>query len=205
MPAPVPESNQVSRISKINVLMDCITESKQPSVLEVLKLMDANEPMTNLKYADAHSELDYFGVKTISDVYTYPVELLATLGGLGRDGVHRLRRYTWEKVLEPLTRYQMVGDNDDSSEVEVVKTEVAAIGPSQRVAKQTTVSDHDIQSIRCTQKGKEREEIRRWIDSTIQGDALEGVDGLEFNADVESEGKSEDYEYEYVGSSSQEL
>jgi hypothetical protein len=85
--APVPITQQPSGPTctpRMAVVTECVARSRRPSVLEVLRLMDAKEPRRDLRYADAHSELCDHGITDILDVYTYPVQLLAPLGNLGR-------------------------------------------------------------------------------------------------------------------------
>jgi hypothetical protein len=70
--------------------------------MELLTLMDVEEPVVGLKYASIHSELYDHGIKDIIDIHTLPVELLATLGSLGLDRANCLHRYAREKLLKPL-------------------------------------------------------------------------------------------------------
>src|ERR1700730_1548813 len=74
-PAPTMQLlSDLSGTSKVIVAMDCLASSRKPTILEVLKLMDADEPTLKRKYADAHSELCNHGITNIMDVYTYLVE-----------------------------------------------------------------------------------------------------------------------------------
>ncbi|KAI0282408.1 hypothetical protein BC826DRAFT_1110811 [Russula brevipes] len=64
--------------AEVFVVMDCLTESRGPTILEVLRLMDADEPREDLKYVNAYSELCDHDITNLLDIYTYPVELLAS-------------------------------------------------------------------------------------------------------------------------------
>ncbi|KAI0288225.1 hypothetical protein BC826DRAFT_1107919 [Russula brevipes] len=179
-------------MSRINLLMDAITSSSRPSILEVLRLMDAKEPMPGKRYADAHTELYDNGITDILDVYTYPVELLAPLGNLGKGGIHRLRRFTWERVLRPLT-YVLVGPGDDDSVVEVAKE-----APFMRDDLRERGGNHegDSESI-GTERIRRQEAIQEWIDSnTQQGEDMYAVDCIGSTVDVSER------EYDAASSSS---
>jgi hypothetical protein len=186
------------------VVTECVARSRRPSVLEVLRLMDAKEPRRDLRYADAHSELCDHGITDILDVYTYPVQLLAPLGNLGRVGVHRLRQFTWEKVLKPLT-YSLVWEKgDDNSVVEVDKDGVSM----REVGSRDGGRNHegDSQSIRTRRVGLGREAIQEWVDSIIQeGEDMYAVDSMDSTVDV-MEREASEGEYDAASSSSsQEL
>jgi hypothetical protein len=53
---------------------------RMPTVEELLTLMDIHEPAIDLKYIDTLDEFQDFGLKDVVDVYSLPVELLATIG-----------------------------------------------------------------------------------------------------------------------------
>jgi hypothetical protein len=115
------------------LILDCLHEQRVPTVLELLALMDKDDPVCDLKYVDVHSELSDHGIKDIIHINSLPVELLATMGCLGLGGATSIQDYAREKLLWPLglleTRARAAGeavppgndDDDDSSVVEVTR------------------------------------------------------------------------------------
>jgi hypothetical protein len=81
------------------ILLDCTHTGRVPTVLELLTLMDAEEPMPDGNYMDAYSDLNDFGLEDAFDVYSLEECFLATFGYLGREGARRLHQYTRNKVL----------------------------------------------------------------------------------------------------------
>jgi hypothetical protein len=75
---------------------------RMPTVEELLTLMDIHDPAIDLKYIDTLDEFQDFGLKDVVYVYSLPVELLVTIGTVGRDGARRLHTYCQDKLLAPL-------------------------------------------------------------------------------------------------------
>lgn len=103
----------------LTVLLDCIQEIRVPSTLELLTLMDAEDPAPDLKYVDVHSDLMDHELFDILEINSLPVELLATFGCLGMDGAARLHRFAQEKFLRPLGLLE-VREPDDDGSIEVL-------------------------------------------------------------------------------------
>ena len=86
--------------------------------MELLSLMDADHPDTDLLYTDIHSELADHGIRDVIELNSLPVELLATFGSLGLDRAEQLHIYAREKLLKPLGLLETrQGDDDGSIEV----------------------------------------------------------------------------------------
>ncbi|KAH9055842.1 hypothetical protein EDB83DRAFT_2521165 [Lactarius deliciosus] len=101
---------QGPRPSRILVLLDCLAELRVPTVMELLWLMDEYEPAIGLNYVDIEEEFVDLGIMDSVDLYSLPVELLATFGGLGHDLAHRLRQFC-ENLFIPLGLVE-TGDSD---------------------------------------------------------------------------------------------
>jgi hypothetical protein len=196
IPRPVSHQPRVppSRISLLRVLLECLEQSRVPTTLELLRLMDAEDPAPDLKYVDVRTELSDHGIKDVVDLPD--VELLATFGYLGMDGARRLHRYAREKMLTPLGLLETKGSNNDSSVVEltkeeVVKKEVAVEEVAVKevigsVATQATLSYNDEKNVltQCRKEGPDQEAILRWLEGVEQAEGdVEVVDELSSTAD----------------------
>ncbi|KAI0252453.1 hypothetical protein BJV78DRAFT_1153602 [Lactifluus subvellereus] len=185
-PVPGPSSHQPcippTCISLLHVLLECLEALRVPTVLELLALMDAEDPAPNLKYMDIQSELSDHNIKDMIELYSLPVELLATFGDLGMDGASRLHRYVEEKMLTPLDLLKTKGSNVGSSVVEIAKEEVAMKGS---VARQATSSNDKGRNapIQPT-RGLGQKAILEWLEGVRQGELdIEEVIELETDAD----------------------
>ena len=69
----------------------------------LLQLMDLDDLAPDLKYVDIEEDLVEMGLVGIVEVDEMPLELLATIGCLGKDGASRLQKYAREQLL-PLTK-----------------------------------------------------------------------------------------------------
>jgi hypothetical protein len=160
-----------------DVVVDCLTASRGLTILEVLRLMDADKPKNDLlKYVDAYSDLCDHGIMNILDIYMYPVELLASFGDLGREGINNIRRYAWEMLLRPLTCLR-TGESDGDDEVlEVASNKVSTrgAGSSQGVVRS---GNHEVRELtrdpQHVRRG--RDEIQQWVDGVERDDMR--VDG----------------------------
>ena len=194
---PLPASYQphkpLSLKSLLLLLLDCIESSRVPTTLELLSYMDADEPTTDLKYVDIHSELYDHGVEDVVDVYSLPVELLSTLGGMGKFRACRLRQYTRDKFLIPLCLLENpeceIQDSGDDSvqEVEVITVEENVAASLQVSVKSEEDCGKTIQPTHDTTRsrlGQGQSDILQWlggITGAVSG--IEEVDGFESEAD----------------------
>jgi hypothetical protein len=92
------------------ILLDCMHTRRVLTVLELLTLMDAEEPMPDGNYMDAYSDLNDFGLEDAFDVYSLEECFLATFGYLGREGARWLCQYTRNKVLVPLDLVKAISE-----------------------------------------------------------------------------------------------
>jgi hypothetical protein len=193
--------------SLLLLLLDCIESSRVPTILELLSFMDADDPTTNLKYADIHSELYDHGVEDVVDIYSLPVELLSTLGGMGKDRAHCLRRFTRDKFLLPLCLLEnpelevQSPANQSVQEVAVEGASVEVITVDDVSASVQVVSKDDDDSgktIQPTQNSTRRRlgqgqgDILKWLEGVTQGESnIEEVDEVGSDTDdIESECRS---------------
>ena len=102
-PAPGPSHSNASHTRKPSttlVLLDCINEQRVPTVNELLTIFEHEKPIIDT--AEVLSELEDFAIRDVVDLYSLPVELLASFGGLGRDGAQCLQQFVLERLLGPL-------------------------------------------------------------------------------------------------------
>lgn len=192
--------NPLSRKSLLLLLLDCIESLRIPTTLELLSYMDTDEPTPDLKYVDIHSELYDHGVEDVVDVYSLPVELLSTLGSMGKVRAHRLRRYARDKFLIPLCLLENPELEIESSgdisvqEVEVITVEEDVTASLQVIAKSDDDCGKTIQPTDNTTRsrlGQGREDILQWLEGVTQVESdIEEVDGLASEADDFERGAS---------------
>ena len=103
--------------SLIPTLVECLRSERMPTTCEMLTLMDAYNPVEDLRYSDVSSEFYDHGIEDALDISSLPVELLATMGYLGRSGATDLHRYIWENVLKP---FGLLDTGLNAKEVEVI-------------------------------------------------------------------------------------
>ena len=87
--------------------------------------MDIENPADDLIYADMRSELDDFGMTDAVDVYSMPVELLASFSDLGSNGARHLHEYCRDKLLAPLGFMETRCESEEASVEEVPQPEEA--------------------------------------------------------------------------------
>ncbi|KAH9986367.1 hypothetical protein BJV77DRAFT_965207 [Russula vinacea] len=192
--------NPLSRKSLLLLLLDCIESLRIPTTLELLSYMDTDEPTPDLKYVDIHSELYDHGVEDVVDVYSLPVELLSTLGSMGKVRAHRLHRYARDKFLIPLCLLENPELEIESSgdisvqEVEVITVEEDVTASLQVIAKSDDDCGKTIQPTDNTTQsrlGQGREDILQWLEGVTQVESdIEEVDGLASEADDFERGAS---------------
>lgn len=85
--------------------------------------MDTYNPAPNMKYSDALSDLVDLGIEDVVNIYSLPVELLATFGSMGVDGAERLRHYAHQKLLKPLGLFDEVAPIKNGPETKVTVEE----------------------------------------------------------------------------------
>ncbi|KAH9067969.1 hypothetical protein EDB83DRAFT_2519056 [Lactarius deliciosus] len=89
-------------------------------LMELLQLMDEYEPAIGLNYTDIEEEFVDLGIMDSVDVYSLPVELLASFGGLGHDLTHRLHQFC-ESLFIPLGLVETSDDDSLSQQGEVLQ------------------------------------------------------------------------------------
>jgi hypothetical protein len=70
--------------------------------MELLELMDIEDPVVNLTYMDIHDEFRNYGINDVIDVHALSIRHLATFGSMGPDLASRLHQYAHERLLKPL-------------------------------------------------------------------------------------------------------
>ena len=118
-----PTQPETIHASRLRIILDCCGASMVPSVLDLLTLMDQDQPTPDRNYVDTLSKFYDFGVKDILDIFNIPCSLLASLGGLGRDRAHQLQEYVQDKLLSPLSLLKTGLKVKAGSESLVVKQE----------------------------------------------------------------------------------
>ena len=172
------------RPSLILTLLECLEKSRVPTALELLALMDADQPAPDLKYVDVHSELADHGINDALDVHLLPVEYLATFGCLGRDGATCLHQYARKKMLAPLGLLEAKRSDTSSSVVEITKEEMAVKGVAGPVAKRARLCDNDRENAQTIKQEETQEVILRWLEDVRPGEPdIEGVDEVSSSAD----------------------
>jgi hypothetical protein len=100
---PVHSGRPLARnVTRVLILHDCATKRRFPTVEELLQLMDTYRPAVGMKYLDKLDAFQDMDLNNIVDVYSLPVELLATIGDTGRTAAQRLHVYCKDKLLDPL-------------------------------------------------------------------------------------------------------
>lgn len=194
LPSPLPPHRPTRR--SLLLLLDCIQEIRVPSTLELLTLMDAEDPAPDLKYVDIVGELIDHELYDILEINSLPIELLATFGFLGLDGAARLHRFAQDKFLRPLGLLETKeGDDDGTIEVfgvdgvgagdagegvaieeeaapEVVSVEEIsrAEGATRSVARLATESTNDSTDAprRRMRVRRSRDDIQEWVEDVAQ-------------------------------------
>jgi hypothetical protein len=111
---PVCSGHPLARnITRVLILHDCATKRRFPTVEELLQLMDTCRPAVGMKYLDKLDAFQDMDLSDIVDVYSLPVELLATIGDTGRTAAKRLHEYCKDELLDPL-RF-LLSDSSDGS------------------------------------------------------------------------------------------
>ncbi|KAI9457262.1 hypothetical protein BJY52DRAFT_1187477 [Lactarius psammicola] len=111
--------------SRLLTLLDCCHASRVPTLTKLLYLIDIENPVDDLIYADMRSELDDFGMTDAVDIYSMPVELLALFSDLSSNGVWHLYKYCCDKLLAPLGFMEMRCESEEASVEEVLQPEEA--------------------------------------------------------------------------------
>jgi hypothetical protein len=110
--------------SPLLVNLDCKLAERVPSVHELLRLMDREDPRNDLKYVDALSDLQDLGVEDVVDVYSLGVAHLATFFSMDMDRAHRLHKFAQDKILTPLGLMKTRQSEEPSVEEVVAPTQV---------------------------------------------------------------------------------
>ncbi|KAI9436696.1 hypothetical protein H4582DRAFT_2058613 [Lactarius indigo] len=109
--APVPM--QVVHPSLLLVLLDALGTLTVPSVVDVLLLMDTYYPI-GPRHAGLREELEEMGIQDVVDLYSLPVELLATFGWLRQSSARRLQDFCRDRILYPLGFVEETVSNNHS-------------------------------------------------------------------------------------------
>ncbi|KAH9066338.1 hypothetical protein EDB87DRAFT_1679081 [Lactarius vividus] len=112
VPTPVPAQEPIiPHPSLLLVLLDCLGTSTLPSLMNVLLLMDAYHPV-GPRYVGLHDELTDMGIDDVVDLYSLPVELLATFGWLRQGSACHLQSFCRDRLLIPLGFVEEIVSND---------------------------------------------------------------------------------------------
>lgn len=178
-----------SRETRFLILLDCVRVNRVPSVHELLTLMDIEDPAPDLKYVDALSDLQDFGVDDVLDLFELQVCYLATFGNLRRGGADRLRQFTRDKLLVPLELVEIERPSEAPSIIEIAS-------PTVPVIKQNT---HDIRGYdRAIKREQEnRDTILEWLSGVSLDEGLEDIEEVREETDTDD---ADDIEEVDVGS-----
>ncbi|KAH9056713.1 hypothetical protein EDB87DRAFT_1686958 [Lactarius vividus] len=112
VPTPVPAQEPIiPHQSLLLVLLDCLGTSTLPSLMNVLLLMDAYHPV-GPRYVGLHDELTDMGIDDVVDLYSLPVELLATFGWLRQGSACHLQSFCCDRLLIPLGFVEEIVSNN---------------------------------------------------------------------------------------------
>ncbi|KAI9431326.1 hypothetical protein H4582DRAFT_2085159 [Lactarius indigo] len=100
--------------SHILILLDCLAELRVPMVMELLRLMDAQDPAIGLKYVDLEEELTELGITDSVILYSLPISILASFGDLTHDLARRLQHFCYDLFI-PLGLVEP-RESDDTTE-----------------------------------------------------------------------------------------
>ncbi|KAI9435708.1 hypothetical protein H4582DRAFT_2079316 [Lactarius indigo] len=100
--------------SRILILLDCLAELRVPTVMELLRLMDAQDPAIGLKYVDLEEELTELGITDSVILYSLPISILASFGDLTHDLARRLQHFCYDLFI-PLGLVEP-RESDDTTE-----------------------------------------------------------------------------------------
>jgi hypothetical protein len=100
---PVRSGHPLARnVMRVLILHDCTTKRRFLTVEELLQLMDTCRPAVGMKYLDKLDTFQDMDLSDIVDVYSLPVELLATIGDTGRTAAKCLHEHCKDELLDPL-------------------------------------------------------------------------------------------------------
>jgi hypothetical protein len=195
-PTPVVAARKVyfpsTRETRFAILLDCVRVNRVPSVHELLTMMDIEDPAEDLKYIDAHSEMQDLQVNDVLDVYGLHKCFLATFGELGPGGMHRLRQFARNKLLVPL---ELVEAERSSKEPSIVEVAAPTVSVSTQKKHKVDSEDYD-RAIKVEEEG--REAIRKWL--TKVEPTSDGIDEIEeVNYSMEDIEEVEDEEEDESG------
>lgn len=111
-----PTGVSIHGYSPLLLSLDCAQAERLPSIHELLRLMDLENPSTDLKYVDILSELQDHGVEDAVHLYSLGVPHLATFGSLDTDRAHHLHNFVEKKILTPLGLMKTRRSEDPSVE-----------------------------------------------------------------------------------------
>jgi hypothetical protein len=100
--APTRRTPARRHISRVLVIHDCAIKKRNPTVEELLQLMDTYNPAVGLDYLSLFNDFKELDLDDVVDVSALPVEFLAAIGNIGLDAARRLHTYCRDKLLDPL-------------------------------------------------------------------------------------------------------
>ena len=151
----------------------------------MLGLMDAYSPVEDLRYSDVSSEFYHHGIEDALDIASLPVELLATLGYLGRSGATDLHQYIQENVLKPFglldtglnaEEIEVITVSDESVEVVPKTEEVVAVVPKVEDSVEMVAEPMSQESgvtVRYIDLERVRDAVLQWREGVSGGDSGE--------------------------------
>ncbi|KAF8256467.1 hypothetical protein EI94DRAFT_1822868 [Lactarius quietus] len=203
-------------VSLVCTLLDCFSEARVPSVLELLLLVDFENPAIRRKQIDVFSALVNSEVDNVVDIYSLPVDILVALSGLDKDEASRLHAYCQDKFLGPLLLLETRQlPRDDISVIEIPpphlvlkqqRTSKCKVSKRIKLEKENVPPDVELQVAKCKLKDDEEVEeqlegINHWIDGVESGEELEEDDEAlmvanmsSYDADSESGGYPSSHE-----------
>ena len=175
-----PTQPETSRASRLRIILDCRDALTVPSVLDLLTLMDQDNPTPDRNYIDALSELYDFGVEDVLDVFSLPCGLLASLGDLGRERAHQLHEYARDKLLLPLglleTELKVEAEDEELVAKEEGNGSVIEVGRQRSVVK--------VEGSSIVEVGGQQTVVKVENSSIVEVGGLRSVVGVESDSSI---------------------
>jgi hypothetical protein len=108
------------RCAQLLTTLDCHKAARIPSLCELLSLMDHKYPAANPRIADGYLELKDLTMEDAVDIYTMPVEFLATMGKLREDSARCLHEYCRGLLLPTLGIMEIKRSCEEEASVEEI-------------------------------------------------------------------------------------
>ncbi|KAI0258682.1 hypothetical protein BC834DRAFT_847191 [Gloeopeniophorella convolvens] len=215
LPAPVPlgllSQNVPAHSASVGhsymlILVDCMDRSRLPHIRKLIWLMECDGILLEGTSLELMFELMEHGIDDAVDIYSLPLEILATFGNLSMRGASQFHLFTQAKLLGPLGLLQteaphMIWGADidigalDDTPVAAMGTEVAtesaggAAEPSgQFVMGEPTLTTLDKGKAR-EMKQESHEVVLDWIDGIeeVNSDGEEEIDEIDDSDELASD------------------